>query len=471
MKKLRGLCLFISALLLMSCLQLPAAAADVSVSSGCHSVDAAVALSESKQLLDTSKAVILYERNSDTMVYNWHGDDKIYPSSMVKLMTALVALEQGNLSDTVTVTRSALSNLIPGSLCLKPVLQSGEELSLEALLYAMMTASANDASVVIAEHIAGSQEEFVRLMNDKASQLGCTATKYSNVHGLHDEQTYTTARDLCRLLDAALENEQFKALFTAKEYTIPATNVSEERHIVTSNHMMSKAETPKYFDARVTGGKTGATDAAGRCLAVTAEANGMELLGIVMGAVPTYEEEGIILKTYGSFEEMKVLLDFGCDGFAYRQIFYGNQVLAQYPVSGGENGVVTMPVSELSTVLPVEFDETQLTWTFGEPGTIAAPVKKGQRISDVQVWYGNICLAQTEQVAMTDVAVYQQPTQPSDGSRPVQDQDSSTAFILISILLGVVVLAAAVVLVLRWIAAARLRARRRRRRAQRRRNY
>ena len=471
MKKTRVLSLLICTFFLMTHVLMPAHAADSSVTSGCHSVDAVTPLSESKQLLDTSKAVILYELNSDTMVYSWNPDGKIYPSSMVKLMTALIALEEGDLSDTVTVTKSALSNLIPGSLCLKPVLQSGEQLTLEALLYAMMTASANDASVVIAEHIAGSQEDFVQLMNEKAAELGCEGTHYSNVHGLHDENTYTTARDLCRLLDFALEIEQFKTLFTAKEYTIPATNASEERNIVTSNHMMSKAETPKYFDERVTGGKTGSTDAAGRCLAVTAESNGMELLGIVMGAVPTYAEEGLELKTYGSFEEMKVLLDFGCNGFAFRQIFYDDQVLSQYPVSGGENHVVTQPVAELSTVLPVEYDETLLTWTYDDAGTITAPVKAGQHITDVQVWYGNICLAQTELVAMTDVAVYQQPTEAVDTVDQNDNADLSAVFWIVGGILGVVLLFTLVVLIFRAVSAARLRERQRKRRQQRRRNY
>ena len=470
MKKIRGFWCILCAVSLMACLFLPAAAVDISVTSGCHSVDAAVPLSESKKLLDTSKAVILFERNSDTMVYAWNPDEKIYPSSMVKLMTALVALEEGTLTDAVTVTKSALNNLVPGSLCLKPILQKGETLTLENLLYAMMTASANDASVVIAEHIAGSQEAFIQLMNEKAAQLGCLATNYSNVHGLHDEQTYTTARDLCRLLDVALDNEMFKTLFTAKEYTIPATNVSEERNIVTSNHMMSKAETSKFFDARVTGGKTGSTDAAGRCLAVTAQANGMELLGIVMGAVPTYAEEGIILATHGNFEEMKVLLDYGCDGFAYRQIFYENQVLAQYPVGGGENDAVTMPVSELSTVLPVEFDETLLNWTFGDAGNISAPVKAGQLISDVQVWYGSICLAQTQQVAMNDVAVFQAPTS-ADAAKPVVEGGDSGAMWIIVGILGAVAVIVIVMMVIRAISAARLRARRSRRRRDHRRNF
>ena len=471
MKKFRTILSIFCVSCLVLCLFVPAKAANVSVTSGSHSVDAAVALSPNEKLLDTANAVILYERNSETMVYAWNPDERIYPSSMVKLMTALVALENGTLTDTVAVTKSALNNLVPGSLCLKPVLQKGETLTLEALLYAMMTASANDASVVIAEHIAGSQEAFIQLMNDKAAEIGCNSTNYSNVHGLHDEQTYTTARDLCRLLDIALDNEMFKTLFTAKEYTIPATNVSEERNIVTSNHMMSKAETKNHFDERVTGGKTGSTDKAGRCLAVTAEANGMELLGIVMGAMPTYNDDKTIVLRYGSFEEMKELLDFGCNGFGYRQIFYKNQVLAQYPVTGGENHVVTMPVSEFSAVLPLDFDETMLTWTFGQTENITAPVMAGQPISDVQVWYGNICLAETQQVAMTDVAVSQK-TDDSPVEEPVTaDSEGTNVLWIILGVFGAVVIIGGVLVAVRAVSVARMRARRRRRRQERRWEY
>ncbi len=453
---------FLCAASLMLSAALPVFGADTSVSSGSHSVDAAATLAESRQLLATSKAVILYELNSDTMVYSWNGDDKIYPASMVKLMTALVALEKGNLEDTVTVTRSALSNFVPGSV--SAGLVRGEELSLESLLYCLMTQSANDAALVIAEHIAGGQESFVALMNEKAAAIGCTGTHYSNVHGLHDEQTYTTARDICRLLEHALEIPKFTELFSAVNYTVPATNKSEAREIRTTNNMMIPGEKSKYYDARVTGGKTGATDAAGRCLAVTAESGGMKLLGIVMGAVPTYETEGIVIDTYGSFEEMAQLLDFGCDGFAYRQIFNENQALTQYPVSGGENHAVAKPVSQLSTVLPVDVDESQLSWTYGDAPVLTAPVKAGQSITSVQVWYGGICLAQTELVAMNDVAEHQAPAASQEPQEALRDW--TALWWVLGILAGLLVL----LLLVRGINRLRARARRARRMRGRRRN-
>ncbi len=466
MKKLRmiwGILVF--ALLLSLASQAVAAQQNSAVTSGCHSVDALRSLMPGDKLLETSKAVLVYERGSDTLVYGYNTDQKIYPSSMVKLMTALVALERGSLSDVVTVRRSALSHVAIGSV--SAGLKAGEELTLESLLYCLMAASANDAAVVIADHISGSQEDFIRLMNDKALALGCTGTHYSNVHGLHDEDTYTTIRDVCKILDAALENETFRTLFQAKEHTVPATNKCEERIVKSTNDMMLKG---RYFDERITGGKTGATDAAGRCLAVTAEQNGMELIAIVMGAVPTYEVEGIELKTHGSYEEMAVLLDHVFQNYEYRQIFYADEALQQYPVSGGTNHVVLSPVSSMSAVLPVNVDKSQLSWVYGTAvGEIQAPVTAGQVISTLQVWYGDLCLAQTDLAAMNAVDIWKEPV---DGSRPVQEEDNGakTVLIIVGICLGLVILFFAGRAVGRSIRRAVIRKRRlRRRREQRRR--
>ena len=244
MKKLGILCLLLCLLLSIA---LPAyATKDMSVTSGCHSVDAAVALSDQQRLTETANAVIVYERGSDTMIYSWNPDEKIYPSSMVKLMTALVALERGDLAEEVKVTKRAINSVAPGSV--SAGLVSGEELTLEQLLYCLMVASANDAAAVIAEHIGGNQETFVAMMNDKAKELGCTGTNFSNVHGLHDEETYTTARDVCRITDKALENEVFRAMFTAETYTVPKTNKSEARELWTTNYMMSKHSRKDSFE-------------------------------------------------------------------------------------------------------------------------------------------------------------------------------------------------------------------------------
>ena len=370
----------------------------VAVSSGCHSVDAAFPLSDEERMVDTAEAVILYELTSDTMLYSINPDKRVYPTGMVKLMTVLVALENAQLSDVVTVSRKDLNHITSDPA--DPWLKSGEEISVGDLLYCAMSASfANDASTVLAGHIAGSVDAFVQLMNDKAAALGCRDTHFTNVTGLHDNDNYTTARDLCRITEAALKNADFRAIFSAKEYTVAQTNKSDARVIQTSNLMMNGK---KYQDDRVTGGKSGNTKEGGRCLTVTARSGDMDVLCIVMGAKATYVDD-VTLSAHGSYEEAKILLDYAFKTFEYRQVFFEGQVISQYPVAGGANDVVSQPVNSASTVLPIEADAAQLRWVYLDSDlSLTAPVEKGQKLGSVQVWYGEKCLAETDLVAMNE---------------------------------------------------------------------
>lgn len=471
MEKIRIICLLLCAYLLLQPMLLPASALeDSSVVNGSHSADATIPLAGSEKMLDSAKAVFLYERNGDTLMYAYQPDQRIDPSSMAKLMTALIALERGDLSATLTVSRQALSHVGVGVASIKPRLSIDEEASLESLIYCAIAASDNDSCAVIAEHIAGGQIEFVAMMNERARELGCTDTNFANAHGLYDQNAYTTARDICKILDAALENEKFQEIFQTKTYTVPATNKNDARQILTTNYMMSKDYTSRYFDARVTGGKTGTDGTGGRCLAVTAETGGMELLAIVMGAEPVYnEEDPNILEIFGSFEEMKILLDFAEENYEYRQVFYKNQTFSQYPVAGGANDVVTTPVKAVSTVLPLDLTENSLRWVIAEPeGTLKAPVEKGQKISYVQVWYGEFCIAQTDLVAMNAVEAYEAPVEPAVLSKQEEDSGGASIAIVFGIILGAVVLIVGIMFAVMAIRNAALRTKRRRRRKNRR---
>ena len=468
MKNIRLFCLL---LCLITVLQLGipyVSATDASVTGGSHSVDAAKPLMTNEKLLETAKAVFLFERNSDTLVYAYNADQIIDPAGMPKLMTALIAVEKGNLSDTVTVTKKAIESIGIGTVVAGLV--KGEELTLEQLLYLMMVKSANDAAAVIAEHIAGSQQDFVDMMNDRAQEMGCTDTVFTNATGLPDEASGTTARDLCRILNIALDNELFRTLFTAKTYTVPATNKSEEREVTTSN-LMALEKNKKYYDERVTGGKTGATKD-GRCLTFTAEGSGMELIGIVMGAVPTYEVENIIIKTYGSFEESKVLLDHALSQFEYRQIFYPEQAVSQHPVVDGATDVILSPDRKMSAVLPVDLDPAQLSWVYGSVSSnIQAPVKAGEVLSNLQVWYQDTCVAQTDLVAMYDVPVWQVQNNANNGSAPADNGDSSTVMTVIWVVLGGLAGILVILAAVNAIRKAVIKSRRKRRRREQRRRY
>lgn len=463
MIKLRFFSLLLSVSILMTVFPVSTTAAqsDFAVTNGCHSVDAAMTLSSDEKLTDTAKAAVLYELNSGTMLYSYHSDEKVFPTSMVKMMTTLVALENGDLDDKVTVTRSVLNQLPIG--IVSSGLKAGEVISLRDLLYCTMVESANDAAVVVANHIAESTELFVQMMNEKAAELGCSGTNYSNVHGLHDDNTYTTARDVARLTEAALKNETFRTMFETVTYMVPATNKCPERKITTTNHMMNE-NNRMYYDPLVTGGKTGATDQGGRCLAMTAEKNGMRILCIVMGATPVKAADGSIV-VHGHFEESKVLMDYAFKNFEFRQVFFAGQSLEQYPVNQGANDVVAQTVESISTILPIEMDETQLRWVYKPIHSVMnAPVTQGQNLGIVEAWYSDKCLAQTEMVAMNAVNVFQAPTVPE---KP-KTSNSGSWLMLLLVLAGLVLVAFLVILGMRIVGILRYQRRMKRRRGQKR---
>ena len=216
-------------------------------------VDAPRALAGPDELDLDAEALLLLELNSQTMVYAKNIDTRREPASLTKVMTCLLALEHGNLTDSITVSQEALDDLDPAGS--SSGLMAGEVFTLEQLLYCLMIESANDAAPVIAEYVAGSEPAFVEMMNQKAAELGCTGTHFANTHGLHDEEHYTTARDLAKIMMAALEYEKFQEIYSADRYTLAATNLQEERILVTTNYLIDASITSDYYDERVIGGR------------------------------------------------------------------------------------------------------------------------------------------------------------------------------------------------------------------------
>lgn len=405
MRKFRRCCLLLVLFGLLTGLMIPVHALDetsLAVTKGCATLDAQVALNGSEKILETAKAVVLYELQSDTMVYAWQPDMLVDPSGMNKIMTAMLAIEWGDLDAVVTVTRSALNQVAIGSV--SAGLKVGEEITLRDLLYCMMVGSANDAAAVIAEHICGSEPDFVGQMTLRARDLGCENTQFMNATGLSHENQYTTARDLAKITKAALENEFFVELFGVVEYTVPATNKSPERKLVTTNHLMSKATVRDQFDDRFTGGKTGALSTTDRSLISTAEHNGLRYLAVVMSAKGTVTSNGLSVKTFGSFEETRALLDYGFGKYAVRQMLDTTQIMEQFPVVGGENDVVGRPAEAVKVTLPTDANPMDVSYKCVPLlGGVKAPIQKGQVIGTVEVWFRDMCVGQSDLLAMHDV--------------------------------------------------------------------
>lgn len=226
----------------------------------------------------TAEAAILMDVNTGTILFEKNPHKQLYPASITKIMTTLLALENSNLSDTVTYSKSAIYNLRYDSS--KIYANVGEKLTVEQSLYGIMLASAGDCSNGIAEHVSGSIEAFAGLMNKKAEDLGCQNTHFVNPHGMPDNNHYTSAYDMALITKAALQYEQFRKIAGAKKYTIPPTNLQKESRYLTNHHKMLIKSNYTYEGCE--GGKTGYTVASGYTLVTYAKRGDMELLCVIL---------------------------------------------------------------------------------------------------------------------------------------------------------------------------------------------
>ncbi len=212
----------------------------------------------------------LFDMNGRSTIYAKDVFARRSPASITKIMTALITLKYGNLDDIVTVTPIVKDIEFGSSVC---DIKEGDVLSLRQLLYGMMIASGNDAAMMIAEHIGGSVENFVEMMNEEAAALGATGTHFTNPHGLTDSSHYTSVYDIYLMLNAALKYDTFQDIISRKNFYAEYTRQDGSSVAVTwestNSYFTNAAERPDGIT--ISGGKTGTTDDAGACLAIVAK--------------------------------------------------------------------------------------------------------------------------------------------------------------------------------------------------------
>lgn len=228
-------------------------------------------------------AAILIEADTGEVIFEKNADALMYPASTTKILTTWLALSlaEGNLEQTITVSENAV-NIASDESSAK--LAAGEEMRLIDLLYAAMLLSGNDAANAIAEGVGGTTESFVNLMNQAASALGCTSSHFANPSGIHDDNHYTTARDMAKLARVAMQNATFRQIVGTTSYTLPKDNIYRARSISTKNDFLVKGENSSRYYEYGTGVKTGTTSAAGNCYVGSANKDGVSLISVVFGA-------------------------------------------------------------------------------------------------------------------------------------------------------------------------------------------
>ncbi len=229
-------------------------------------------------------AIAMFDIENKQVLCSQNAHERVYPASTTKLLTAYIALKYGKLDDVITVSRNAIDVPLDSS---RAGLFTGDQLTLETLLYGLMLPSGNDSGVAIAEYISGTEEEFAKLMNEEARKLGATNSHFVNAHGYHDENHYTTAYDLYLIMNACIHQEKLMEIVSASSYRTQITQKNGTYRDVTwrqtNRYITGVREVPQGVN--VIGGKTGTTDQAGSCLVLYEKSlEGRPYVSIVMGA-------------------------------------------------------------------------------------------------------------------------------------------------------------------------------------------
>lgn len=430
-----------------------------SIAYGCRSMDGQAALGGDDKLLETAKAAFVYEKTTGSIIYNYNEDTPVSPGALAKIMTAIIAIEQEELDDKVTISTAGYGGI---SGTRNSALKQDEVLTLEDLLHCMILQLANDAAVSIAEHVSGTEASFVKLMNETAKAIGCTDTVFVNCHGLDTAGQHTTARDMARILQYALKNSTFRQIFGCKTYTVPANDRSEERTVNTLNHLVGSGAT-KFNRDDVTGGMGTYASASGASIVCTAEKDGLSLICVILGANRTYT--GNAVKTYGNYEEIWDLLDYSFDNFKICRLLHNGQSMNQFSVANGENQVVGMTATDMDAVIPASANLEDLTMKYNvEGGGLTAPIEEGQRVSTLQVWCGDSCVAETELFAMSNVRSVEDSHLDIQGTASRDDSNLAGFLSFVGVIFLVILVLAAVRLIVKNVRYSIARKRRRRRR-------
>lgn len=314
------------------------------------------------------KSALLMDSSTGTVIYEMNSHEKLEPASITKIMTMLLIMEALNsekisLEDKVIISKNA-SKMTTGT---RLMLEEGEVRTMEELLYGIAVESGNDASIAVGEHISGSEEEFVKLMNKRAKELGMNDTRFLNPHGLHVEGHITSAHDIGIMSRELLNHEKifdYISKYMVTVYVGKKNNV--KRELVNKNKMV-------HFYKDVDGIKTGFTDNAMYCISVTAKRNNLRLISIIMGSPDTSKRN----------RDARKLIDFGFANYLNYSLGQKGDVVKKIKVNKGNSDYVDAVFEKDADLLIKKGEDKDIEKIFNIPEQISAPIYKGQYIGEV----------------------------------------------------------------------------------------
>ena len=314
-------------------------------------------------------------------------NEKIYPASLTKILTAIIVVENRNMQDQVVVNQSAIDMVESGYLTSN--IMEGETLTVEELLNILLISSCNDAANVLAENIGGTTDGFIEMMNQKAKEIGCTNSNFTNCSGEHSENNYSTAHDLALIGKYAIQYDEIKQIVGKISYTLRNTEVysGKDRLYETSNEMILSGS--ENYNRYVKGGKTGFTTPAGYCLMVYTEKEDMPYITVVMKSTTANSR----------YEDAKKLFNFAYENNTLRKIAAMGSNLQTISIKNATSNTKKLNAvldEDIIAVVKIENSKTNVEPNITIYDKIKAPIKKGEIIGTVsyqiegKVYTGNL---------------------------------------------------------------------------------
>ena len=338
-----------------------------------------------------TQAVYLENLDTGMVVYEKNADEKMYPASLTKIMTAVVVLdymkENGLDLDTETASlKQYLQDEIYGTGSSLGGILLNEELTIRGLLYALLLQSSGEAALILADYVGdGSVTHFVDMMNDKAAQLGCTGTHFANPHGLHDPENYTTARDMAIISKYAMADPTFAEMVSTTSKDVGPTNKHDSLVEISTNKMLFQSS--EYYYAPAVGIKTGTLEESGRCLASQATSGGYTYLVILLGSPLTEADGSATTPEFLNFYEGRKLFQWAFESFSVRTVVDRGEELAEVPVkySFKTDHMMLATDGQCTTLMPSSLDLSSVQYVYDLPETLYAPIEKGQTVGTLRL--------------------------------------------------------------------------------------
>ena len=287
-----------------------------------------------------SGAAILIDNETNRVLYDKNANERMFPASTTKIMTAILVLENCDLDETVTASYDALMNIPDGYVTAE--IQGEEQFTVEQLLEMLLVHSANDAANVLAVYVGGSLESFISMMNTKVNELGLTNTHFTNAYGLQEANHYTTAYDLAKIMQYCIQDDDFRRIAGSVSCSIPATNKSGVRSYTSTNQLILP-DSPNYY-SYVTVGKTGFTTEAGRCLVSCAYRNDIELTCVILGGL--LSDDGVSSR----FTDSISLYEYGFNHFSLKNIANPGDIITTIEVSNATPATKSLDLAFVDSI-------------------------------------------------------------------------------------------------------------------------